>query len=259
MMRWAIAALLLVSPTAFAAMQSREVTWTHEGTEFQGYVVYDDQGPARPGLLMVPNWMGVTDSAVEKARQVAASGYVVLVADVYGKDVRPANTDEAGRAASDMYADRKRLRARAGKALDVLRQQAGSAPLDASRLGAFGFCFGGAVALEMARAGAPLAGVVSLHGALDTSIPAQAGTPRAAVLVLNGADDTYVTREHIVDFEDEMNRANVDWQFVNFSDAVHCFAEADANSPPGCVYHERSAKRAYRMMHDFFAEVFGNN
>jgi dienelactone hydrolase len=259
MMRWAIAALLLASPTAFAAMQSREVSWTHEGTEFQGYLVYDDQGAARPGLLMVPNWMGVNESAVEKARKIAESGYVVLVADVYGKDVRPANTDEAGKAASAMYADRKRLRARAGKALDVLRQQAGSAPLDTSRLGAFGFCFGGAVALEMARAGAPLAGVVSLHGALDTSIPALAGTPRAAVLVLNGADDTYVTREHIADFENEMNRAEVDWQFVNFAGAVHCFAESDANSPPGCVYHERSARRAYRMMDDFFAEAFGRN
>jgi dienelactone hydrolase len=257
MSRWIICTLLLAAGPAMAALQSTPVSWTHDGTEFAGVLVHDDEGTPRPGLLMVPNWMGVTDSAVEKARQVAAKGFVVLVADVYGKEVRPANTDEAGKATAALYADRERLRARAGKALQVLRENAAGAALDRSRIGAFGFCFGGAVALELARAGAPLAGVVSLHGALDTSLPAQPGAVRPAILVLNGADDSYVSREHITGFEDEMTRAGADWQFVNFAGAVHCFAEADANMPPGCVYHERSATRAYRMMDDFFAEVFG--
>lgn len=249
---------LIVSPAALAAMQSQPVEWTHADTTFSGFLVYDDAGPRRPGLLMVPNWMGVTDSAVEKAKAIAGRGYVVLVADVYGAGKRPADSAEAGAMTSALYADRPSLRARAAAALDVLRTNAAGAPLETGKLGAFGFCFGGAVALELARSGAELAGVVSLHGALDTSLPATAGSVKAPMLVLNGADDTYVSAEHIAGFQNEMTAAGADWQFVNFAGAVHCFAEADANRPPGCVYHERSARRAYRMMEGFLAEVFAD-
>jgi dienelactone hydrolase len=98
--------------------------------------------------------------------------------------------------------------------------------------------------------------VVSFHGGLSTSMPAAAGQVKASVLVLNGADDSYVSNDEIAGLQTEMTAAGADWQFVNFAGAVHCFAEADANSP-GCTYHERSAKRAYRLMDDFFAEAFG--
>ncbi len=256
MKRLLLIAAMFASPAAFAAMQARPVEWSHQDTEFQGYLVFDDEGERRPGVLMVPNWMGVNESAVDKAKQIAERGYVVLVADVYGRDVRPSDSSEAGAAAQKMYADRSVLRARTQKALDVLRQQVGSAPLDSGRIGAIGFCFGGATALELARSGADIGAVVTFHGALDTSMPAKDGNMEAALLVLNGAADSYVSAEHIAGFQQEMDDANADWTFVNFADAVHCFAEADANTPPGCVYHERSARRAYRMMDDFFAEAF---
>jgi dienelactone hydrolase len=249
---------VLASPAAFAVMQAQPVEWTEQDVRFSGVLVFDDAGPRRPGLLMVPNWMGVTDSAVDKAKAVAGRGYVVLVADVYGSGKRPADPAEASAMTAALYGDRPLLRARAAKALQVLRDNAAAAPLEAGRIGAFGFCFGGAVVLELARSGAELAGVVSLHGALDTSLPAEQDSLRAALLVLNGADDSYVSAEHIAGFQNEMTAAGADWQFVNFSGAVHCFAEADANRPPGCVYHERSARRAYRMMDAFLAEVFAD-
>ncbi|HYG06641.1 MAG TPA: dienelactone hydrolase family protein [Stenotrophomonas sp.] len=257
---WTVGLLAVALPlSASAAMQARPVEWKVGQDTFSGVLVYDDDGEGkRPGLVMVPNWRGVNESAVAKAKQIAGDDYVVLVADVYGKNVRPKNDEEAGQVSGKLRSDRATLRARALKAVDALKAQAGKAPVDPARIGALGFCFGGTTVLELARAGAPLAGVVSLHGGITTDMPAQAGAVKAPVLVLNGADDRSVTPENIVAFQKEMDAGGADWQFVNFSGAVHCFAEADANSPPGCVYNPRAAKRAYRMMDDFFEERFGD-
>lgn len=256
--RWGAAVLLgMVALPALAAMKTQPVEWQLDGTAFSGVLVYDDgDNDKRPGLVMVPNWKGVNDSAIAKAKQLAGDDYVVLVADVYGKGVRPKTDAEAGPVATKLRNDRPLLRARALKAIDVLKAQAGKAPLDASRIGAVGFCFGGTTVLEMARAGAPLAGVVSLHGGLGSPLPAKAGVPHPPVLVLNGADDKGVSKDDIASFEQEMNVAKVDWEFTNYSGAVHCFAEADANSPPGCLYNERAAKRAWKALDEFFEERF---
>jgi dienelactone hydrolase len=251
----AASALLIAAAPALAAMQAKPVEWTLDKTTFSGVLVYDDAGAKRPGLVMVPDWKGVTDAAVDKAKHVAAKDYVVLVADVYGKDVRPKDDAAAMAQVKAMYADREVLRARVAKALDVLKAQAGKAPLDVRRLGALGYCFGGATVLELARSGADIAGVVTFHGGLNTSMPAQPGAIKTSLLVLNGADDKG-TAADIPAFEQEMNSAGADWQFVNFSGAVHCFALPTANNPPGCVYNERATKRGERMMRDFFAERF---
>jgi len=256
--RWGAAVLLgMTALPALAAMQAKPVEWTQDGTTFSGVLVYDDSdNDKRPGLVMVPNWKGVNDSAIAKAKQLAGDDYVVLVADVYGKGVRPKTDAEAGPVATKLRNDRPVLRARSLKAIEVLKAQAGKAPLDASRIGAVGFCFGGTTVLEMARAGAPLAGVVSLHGGLGSPLPAKAGGTHPSVLVLNGADDKSVSKDDIASFEQEMDAAKVDWEFTNYSGAVHCFAEADANSPPGCQYNERAAKRAWKALDEFFEERF---
>ncbi len=249
--------LLLLSAPAFAAMQARPVEWKIGKDSFSGVLVYDDVNTIkRPGLVMVPNWMGVNDSAVQKAKLVAGDDYVVLVADVYGKGVRPKDAEEAGKISKPLRDDRATLRIRISEAVKVLKQQAGKAPLDEARIGAMGFCFGGTTVLELARSGSDVAGVVSLHGGLATPMPAADDAVQTSVLVLNGADDRGITDEDIAVFEKEMDAAGADWQFVNFSGAVHCFAEADQNSPPGCVYNERAAKRAFEMLHDFFRERF---
>jgi len=245
----------MFAASANAAIQTRTLDYTVDGVELSSVLVFDDQAPGpRAGLVLVPNWMGVNEAAVEKAKAIAGSRYVILVADVYGRDVRPANAEEAGRAARAMYADRPALRARAAKALEVLAEQP---EVDTKRLGAIGFCFGGATVLEMARAGVDgLAGVVSFHGNLSTELPAVAGAVKAPILVLNGAADPLVPPAQIAAFEAEMNAAGADWTFINYSGAVHCFAEPDAASPPNCVYDARAAARAFRAMNDFFDERF---
>ena len=180
--QWGAALVLgMAAMPSWAAMQAKPVEWQHDGTTFSGVLVYDDEdNDKRPGLVMVPNWKGVNASAIEKAKKLAGDDYVVLVADVYGKGVRPKTDAEAGPVATKLRNDRPVLRARALKAVEVLKEQAGKAPLDASRIGAVGFCFGGTTVLELARAGAPIAGVVSLHGGLGSPLPAKASTAARA-------------------------------------------------------------------------------
>lgn len=255
----AAAVLALCASPALAKMQAKTVEWKVGEQAFSGVLVYDDaNADRRPGLVMVPDWLGVTDKAVEQARHIAGDDYVVLVADVYGKGERPDGPEEAGRQTEALYADPGALRARMAKALEVLRANAAGAPLDASKLGAIGYCFGGAAALELARSGADIAGVATFHGGLATKMPAGQGAVKASVLVLNGADDRGTIGD-IPAFQAEMDAAGADWQLVNFSNTVHCFALPDANSPPGCVYNPLSARRAERMMHGFFEERFATS
>jgi dienelactone hydrolase len=256
----ALLLLSLCSLPALAKIQARPVDWTLGKQAFSGVLVYDDAAATkRPGLVMVPDWKGVTADSVRTAQKIAGSRYVILVADVYGKGVRPKDDAAAMAQVKPLYADRNVLRERASKALQVLRAQAAKAPLDAAHIGAIGFCFGGATALELARSGADIAGVASFHGTLPTSLPAKAGVVKASVLVLNGANDANTTLDNVAAFKKEMDAAGVDWQFVDFSGAVHCFALENAHSPPNCVYNPRAAKRAYTMMDDFFRERFAGH
>ncbi|WP_242110731.1 dienelactone hydrolase family protein [Luteimonas aquatica] len=257
-MRRIVTALLLslLSVPAFAAMQAKPVAWKVGKQAFSGVLVYDDASrDPRPGLVMVPDWYGVTPAAIDKAKQVADDDYVILVVDMYGKKVRPKDDKAALAQVKKLYADIPTLRARIAQAVEVLKSQAGKAPLDANRIGAFGYCFGGATVLELARSGAQLAGIVTFHGGLQAYGP-KTESVKTPLLVLNGAADES-TAPYVADFEKEMTAAGADWQFVNFSGAVHCFALETANKP-GCMYDARAAKRAYRMMDDFFEERFGD-
>lgn len=259
---WLAVSLGLLALPGQAAMRERPVEWTIGQDRFSGVLVYDDANAIkRPGLVMLPNWMGAGSDAVAMARRVAGDDYVVLVADVYGRDIRPEDDTEALAAVKAAYADGgKTLRERAAKAVEVLKAQGDDVPLVPERVGAFGFCFGGGVALELVRSGAELpGGVVSFHGNLDSYVPAD-GPVRSAVLALNGADDTSVTPGQISKFEQEMKAADADWQLVNFGGARHCFSQpedADKPADDNCRYDARAAKRAFEMMHDFFREQFG--
>jgi dienelactone hydrolase len=250
-------ALALPAQACAAKMHADPVEWKVGDKTFQGVLVYDDAGAAhRPGLVMDPDGMGVTEAAVAKAKHVAGDDYVVLVADVWGKGTQPRDNARAGAAAGALRGDTAQWRARINAALATLRDNRAGAPLDASRLGAFGYCFGGTTVLELARSGAELAAVVTFHGGLGTAQPAHKGDFTPSVLVLNGADDRG-TAGDVAGFKQEMDAAGADWQFVDFSNTVHCFALPDANRPPGCVYNPLSTQRAERMMRGFLDERFG--
>lgn len=257
-MRLLLVAALAVSSPALAAMVQKPVTYTLGKTTFEGVLVYDDATKApRPGLVVIPNWLGVTPANVKQAEGLAGSKYVVLVADLYGKDGRPKDQTEAGKAAGALKGDRKLMRERTLKALEVLKAQADKAPVDVKKLGAFGFCFGGTAAIELARAGADVAGVVSVHGGLDSPTPADGKSIKAKVLALHGADDPFVPEKDVQAFEAELRAANVDWEVVRYGGAVHSFTDVDANMPGKAQYNAKATARAYARLHGFFAELFG--
>ena len=157
----------------------RSVAYQIDGQSYESRLAFDaDHKGPRPGLLMAPNWMGVGAGAEEIARSVAAKGYVVLIADLYGQSVRPQNNDEAGAAMMPLKNDRPLLRKRMQVAFEQLQSQ-GEAAVDTSKLATFGFCFGGCCALEFARTGAPVKAAVSFHGTLDTPDVTMRKTSRA--------------------------------------------------------------------------------
>ncbi|GAB3026005.1 dienelactone hydrolase family protein [Oleiagrimonas citrea] len=243
------------SGVADAKMRVRDVQWQLEGRTYQGALVYDDASTSRrPGLLMIPNWYGVTSGALAKAKRIAGRDYVILVGDMYGKGRRPADTAQARSAVRPLYGDRAEMRKRVSKALQVLRAQASSAPIDRKRLAAIGFCFGGSAVLDLARSGADIAAVVSFHGGLSTGDPTLAKNIRAHVLVMNGADDKGTMGEADA-FMDEMRGSPADWQFVVLGHAVHCFTETDEHAP-GCRYDARAARRSYRLMAHWLDDAF---
>jgi dienelactone hydrolase len=254
----AIALFSLLAAPLHAAMVARPIDYAVGGKKMQSVLVYDDtQNTPRPGIVMTPDWMGMNPDQIELAKRIAGKDYVILVADVYGVDVRPKNAKEAGAATEAMYAHRDDLRARIAGALAQLEAQVGKAPLDGKHWGAIGFCFGGATTLDLARSGADVAGAVSFHGNLSTDKAAQAGKIKAKVLVLHGGDDKFESPEQIAGFQQEMRDAKADWQFLIYGGAVHCFAIPSAdNSVPGCLYNALVAERAFAQMHRFFDEVF---
>lgn len=257
MLRFLMCVLAWSASTAFAAPVVEKVTYEIDGVEFESLLIHDGrQSSKRPGVVMVPNWLGINATSIARAKEIAGGRYVVLLADVYGTSVRPSNFDEAGEASQAVQGDRSLTRMRINRAVEEFRK-AGKDVLVPGKIAAIGFCFGGTVALELARSGADVAGVVSFHGNPGPVVPAEKGTVKASILVLHGADDFYVPAENLRAFEEEMKAAGADWTFVNFSGAKHCFAEREAkNEPPGCIYDEQAARRAYAMLDDFLAERF---
>ncbi len=233
----------------------QSVVYQIDGQSFESRLVFSDGAKAAPGLVMAPNWMGISEDAEQIAKQVASKGYVVFLADLYGQGVRPANADQALAAMMPLKNDRGLLNKRMQAALDQLTAQS-IAAVDKNSLAAFGFCFGGCCALELARTGAPLKAAVSFHGTLDTTNPADANNIQGKVLVLHGASDPLVPKEQLPAFEAEMNAANVDWQLLSYGGAFHSFTDPHANNPGVQMYNPTVSKRAFTAMHNLLDEVF---
>ncbi len=234
----------------------RSVVYQIDGQPYEGRLAFDAaHAGARPGLLMAPNWMGVTDGAQKIAEAVAAKGYVVLIADLYGQALRPRDFNEAGAAMTPLKDDRALLRKRMQASFAALQAQV-EAPVDTSKLATFGFCFGGCCALELARSGAAVKAAVSFHGTLDTPTPGDAFNIQGSVLVLHGAADPFVAKEQLPAFEAEMDAAGVDWQLVSYGGAVHSFTDTHANVPGKMMYDAKTSARAFATMHHLLDEVF---
>lgn len=237
-----------------AAITTEVVEYRHGDVTLEGALIYDDavKGP-RPGVLVVHQWKGLSDYEKKRAAMLAELGYAAFCVDIYGKGIRPQTTQAASAEAGKYKGNRALLRERVNAGLAAFRKQAVADP---KRIAAIGYCFGGTTAIELARSGAAVAGVVSFHGALDSPQPEAGKNIKCKVLALHGADDPFVPAKDLEAFESEMRSANVDWQLVKYGGAVHSFTDWDADgSLPGAKYEEKADKRSWAAMKAFFNEV----
>lgn len=243
--------LILYAAAASAKVLTETVEYQQDDQTLEGMIVYDDakSGP-RPGVVIFHAWYGPGKHEEETAVRLAEQGYAAFVADVYGKGVRANSSKEASELATTYYENRDLMQARALAAVETLR---GSGEADPEKMFGIGYCFGGAVVLETARAGADLLGVVSIHGTLRTPHPEAMRNFKGSVLALHGAADPVVPAEEVSAFKDELSKAGVDWIFTSYGGAVHSFTHKSADSDSS-RYDPLAAKRAWRDMLAFFEE-----
>jgi len=237
-------------------IQARDVDYRSEEANLRGYLAIEENavGP-RPGVLVFHEGLGLGEFAMERARRLAGLGYVALAADMFGDRRQATNLQEAATLVGGLRAEPEKLRARGRAALAAL---AALPQVDAGRLAAIGFCFGGSVVLELAREGADLKAVVSFHGVLTTKMPAQPGLVKASVLVCTGVEDPLAPPEQLADFENEMRTGGVkDWQVIAYGNTLHGFTNpaADGSIMRTALYNEQADRRSWASMKSLFDEV----
>jgi dienelactone hydrolase len=226
------------------------------GGPFEGMAVADDSGGAQPGVLLLPNVLGTKEQDFARAERVAALGYRVLVADVYGQGKRTKRGEpDMGRYMAGLNTDRDLLKARLDASLQTLKGLAG---VDAGRCAAIGFCFGGKCVLDMARAGLGVRGVVSFHGVYDAPPYAPVSPIAAKILVCHGWDDPIAPPDKTVALARELTDAGADWQIHAYGHTSHAFTDESVDmATHGMGYQPDADRRSWKAMADFLEEVLG--
>jgi len=257
-----IGALLALSTAnpALAAIKEEPVTYKDSETTMKGFVVYDDatQGK-RPGIVIVHEWWGITNHIDAEAHRLAAWGYTAFIADMYGDAKTADNPKDAGALSGAVRKNPAVMQERFDAAMATLAKHP---TVDASKIGAMGFCFGGSVVLDMARVGTDLNGVAAFHAGLGAAgAQAEPGKVKAKVLVQNGAADPFIKPDTVEAFKKEMDAAKVDYHYISYPGAVHAFTNPEAtalgkkfNIP--IAYDADADTKATAEAQKFFIEVF---
>ena len=233
------------------SIATKPVRYAHGGVSFEAYAAWDDSSAApRPIVLIASTVMGRSRFEEGKARSLAELGYVGVAIDVYGVDKWTTDIDRARGWMDALNADRALLRDRLLAALAAARGI--GAPADPARVAAIGFCFGGKCVLDLARAGADVAGVVSFHGLYDPPPLPPAGI-QAKILVLHGWDDPLGPPETVLALSKELTEAGADWQIHSYGHTVHAFT----NPAREGMYSPAADRRSWQAMGNFLEEIFG--
>jgi dienelactone hydrolase len=234
-------------------MQKVVVPYSDRETHLEGFAAYPSK-EKRPAVILCHAWRGRDDFICEKAEAIASWGYVGFALDMYGKGVLGNSKEENAALKKPFFDNRELLQARVLKAFEVTKSLAF---VDSNQIAVLGFGFGGTCALDLACSGVDLRGAISIYGHLSPP-PASLIRPiQAKVLVFHGYNDPIVPQEELLAFENEMNRARVDWQAQIYGGTMHAFATPSANDPiSGILYNPISAKRAWLGCHHFLDEVF---
>jgi dienelactone hydrolase len=258
-----LVAILALTVSAEAKIVTKPVAYQHDGVKLEGYLAYDDTKTSAanraPGVLVIPEWWGLNEYPKSRADQLARLGYVAFAADMYGAGVVTTDAKKAGQLAGQFYG--KPLMAERAKA--GLDQLLATGLVDASRVAAIGYCFGGATVQALAWSGAPLAGIVSFHGSLIPPSADAVARTKAKILICHGAVDPFEKKEDIDAFKKALDDGKLDYQFISYAGAIHAFTNPEADEvakTAGLVgsigYNAAADRRSWQHMRDFFAEIF---
>jgi dienelactone hydrolase len=261
MIRWAVAiALSLVSTgISSAAVVTKTVDYEFDGTKLKGFLAYDDSAKDKqPGVLVFPEWWGLNDYAKNRAKQLAAMGYVAFAADLYGegKVIDIAHPEDALKTVTALRMNQKTWRGRAGAALDQIKNQPN---VDSSKLAAIGYCFGGSTALQLAYSGADLKAVATFHAALPAPSPEEAKAIKAQIVVATGADDKGIPPQAVAAFTKAMEAAKVKCEVVRYPGVVHSFTVPDADKVGNAnmKYDKKADDDSWKNMKELFRKTLG--
>ena len=235
-------------------MIEQKIEYSYEGSLFEGFLCYDESRRGRgPAVMIAHAWAGRSEFECNKARALAARGYVGFALDLYGRGVLGTNPEQNAALMQPLLSDRPQLQARLNAALQAMSTQP---MVDPARVAAMGYCFGGLCVLDMARSGAPLRGVVSFHGLLNKPGNTDGRAIDPKVLVLHGYDDPMCPVAAVNAFEQEMTDAGADWQVHAYGNTLHSFTDPEANDRGfGMMYSDSADRRSWQSLLNFLEEV----
>ena len=261
MMRSAIAmaTVVLTAGLSSAAVVTKVIDYEHDGTKLKGFLAYDDAvKEKRPGVLVFPEWWGLNDYAKGRAKQLAEMGYVAFAADLYGegKVIDAAHPEDAGKMAGTL---RMNVKAWRGRAEAGLKQLTGQPNVDATKIAAIGYCFGGSTCLQLAYSGADLKAVATFHAALPTPTAEEAKAIKPKIYVAHGEDDFFIPKEAITGFKEKLDAAKVAYTFESFPGVVHSFTVpgADKVGMKGMKYDKAADEKSWKEMQSLFKDTLG--
>jgi dienelactone hydrolase len=252
----ALAMVVAVAVPVRAEVKTRTISYEYEGVQFKGHLAWDDAIKGkRPGVLLVHEWWGLNDYARQRSEQLAKLGYVAFACDMYGEGKHTEHPREAMQFATEVRKNVAVWQGRAQAGLKVLKDQE---QVDANKLAAIGYCFGGSTALQLAYTGADLKAVVTFHAALPAADAEQAKAIKAKILVCHGAADKFIPEEAAVNFREALEKAKVDYAMVYFGNATHSFSVKgiDDKKVSGLSYNAEADRRSWQYMRLLFDEVF---
>lgn len=238
--------------------KEENITYSGDSITMNGFVVYDENVEgARPAVLVVHEWWGLNDYSKMRARELAKLGYIAMAIDMYGNGKQADNPDSAGKLSGPFYGDPQMAKRRFDAALDKLKKYSQT---DANKVAAIGYCFGGAMVINMAKLGDNLAGVVSFHGNLNV-VPADKNLLKAAILVCHGAVDPFVPQSEVDKFKKQMDSIGAKYTFKEYPDAVHAFTNPDATAlgekfKIPIKYNAAADTASWNDMKTFFGNIF---
>jgi len=249
----------LTSIASQAGVIGKEVSYQAGGTTLKGYISYDDSYKGkRPAVLVVHEWWGHNDYARHRADMLAELGYTALAVDMYGDGKQASHPEDAGKFATEVSKNMQMAKARFEAGMKLLSEHE---TVKDGEMAAIGYCFGGGVVLNMARQGEDLKGVVSFHGSLGTSSPAQPGKIKARIASFTGEADPMINTASVTAFKKEMDHAGADYRVVTYPGVMHAFTNPDADELGAkfkipLAYDEKADKDSWQQMKVFLREVF---